>query len=361
MVRLAKKIFVIIPAAIVGIPVLAVLMLFAFLTLVEYRPKPLEAVPFTSGTQKIEKGTPLSIISWNIGYAGLGKDEDFFMDGGSKVQPDSKEVSDKYFSGIKAALKEFPSDIIFIQEIDLKSKRSWKFNQYEALKDWCGKEGAFAYNYKCVFVPIPFPPIGYLESGISTLTNFETSSATRFSLPVPFKWPTRVAKIKRCLLVTRLPVYENDKTTNKELVLVNFHLEAYDDGEGKIEQTKVLKEFITEEYAKGNYVIAGGDFNQTFPNSNAFPIIAPEGWVPGKLDPAFLNEGWQLVYDDSNPTCRALDAPYNDEKAKAHNWQYHVIDGFIISPNVEKLSANTIDLDFQNSDHNPVRMSFALR
>ena len=119
-----KKLFVIIPAVIVGIPVLAVLLLFVFLTLVEYRPKPVEAVPFTSGSQKIEKNTQISILSWNIGYAGLGKDEDFFMEGGSKVQPDSKEVSDKYFSGIKATLKDLQSDIIFIQEIDLKSKRS---------------------------------------------------------------------------------------------------------------------------------------------------------------------------------------------------------------------------------------------
>jgi len=45
-------------------------------------------------------------------------------------------------------------------------------------------------------------------------------------------------------------------------VLVNLHLEAYDSGEGKIAQTKLLVEFLEQEYAKGNYVIAGGDFNQ---------------------------------------------------------------------------------------------------
>lgn len=66
-----KKLFVIIPAVIVGIPVLAILLLFVFLTLVEYRPKPVEVVPFTSGSHKIEKNTQISILSWNIGYAGL--------------------------------------------------------------------------------------------------------------------------------------------------------------------------------------------------------------------------------------------------------------------------------------------------
>ena len=33
----------------------------------------------------------LRIMTYNIGYAGLDKSEDFFMDGGSEVQPDSKE------------------------------------------------------------------------------------------------------------------------------------------------------------------------------------------------------------------------------------------------------------------------------
>lgn len=50
-------------------------------------------------------------------------------------------------------------------------------------------------------------------------------------------------------------------------MLVNLHLEAYDDGEGKIAQTKQLREFIQSEYEKGNYVIAGGDLNQVFPGS----------------------------------------------------------------------------------------------
>ena len=49
------------------------------------------------------------------------------------------------------------------------------------------------------------------------------------------------------------------------------------------------------------------------------------------------------------------------EEAKNHDWQYHVIDGFIISPNIEKLSINVIDEDFQNSDHNPIYMTFSLK
>ena len=356
-----RKLFWIIPAALIGAPILAVVLVFLFLTIVEYRPKPIEEVPFSCGNQMLLKNTPVSFMSWNIGYAGLGKDEDFFMDGGKKSHPDSKEAVEKYFKGIKDTIGTHTADILFLQEIDIKSKRSYGINEYEAIKKLTGKGGAFAYNYKCIFVPIPFPPMGRIGSGVSTNTNFEIISAQRKALPVPFKWPTRVANLKRCMLITRIPVYENGGDSGRELVLANFHLEAYDSGEGKIAQTKALKEFIDSEYAKGNYVIAGGDFNQKFPGSEAFPVISPDGWIPGQLDADMLGNGWQFVYDDSKPTCRSLEAPYNDEKALAHNWQYYVIDGVIISPNIEKLSINVIDMDFENSDHNPIYMTFELK
>ena len=43
--------------------------------------------------------------------------------------------------------------------------------------------------------------------------------------------------LKRCLLIERLPIENSDK----ELVLINLHLEAYDEGEGKAKQTAIVK------------------------------------------------------------------------------------------------------------------------
>lgn len=356
-----RKLLFILPFAVIGAIILLAFLFILFLTLVEYRPKPVEKVPFTSNGKMLIYDKPVTLLTWNIGYAGLGKDEDFFMDGGHKVRPDSKKAVEQYFTGIKNTLGRHPADIIFIQEIDLKSKRTWKMNQHEALKNFTGMGEAFAYNYKCFYVPFPLPTIGHIESGVSTFTNFDTEAAERHSLPVPFKWPVRLANLKRCMLVTRIPVYKNGGASGQELVLANFHLEAFDSGEGKIAQTKALKEFIESEYSKGNYVIAGGDFNQTFPGARTLPVKWPDGWLPGKLDSDMLEEGWSFVFDDSKPTCRSNQHAYNNEEAAAHDWQYHIIDGFIISPNIEKLSVNVIDEDFQNSDHNPVYFTFTLK
>lgn len=156
----------------------------------------------------------------------------------------------------------------------------------------------------------------------------------------------RTANLKRCLLVSRYHIPDLDK----ELVVVNLHLEAYDDGEGKAAQTAMLFDILESEYAEGNYVIAGGDFNQTFPGTlDKWPIRAGEVWTPGVLEAESLPEGWSYVYDDSSPTCRLLDEPYD-----AQTSQHYVLDGFIVSPNIDVRSVKTQSLGFKYSDHNPV-------
>lgn len=356
-----RKLFFIIPSAVLLGLIICAALFVLLLTILEYRPKPVEKVPFTSGKKHLETNQTISLFDWNIGYAGLGKNEDFFYDGGKQVRPKSKKVVQNYLEGIKQTIARYPSDIIFLQEIDVKAHRTWKINQFEEIKNATQFGGSFAYNYKTLFVPIPFPPMGRVEAGLSIFTNLETISAERHSLPVPFKWPIRLANLKRCMLVTRIPLYKNGENTGLELILVNFHLEAFDNGEAKIAQTKALKQFIEREYQKGNYVISGGDFNQSFPASKEYPILDENNWKPGQLETDILAEGWQFIFDDSRPTCRLTSKPYNDEDAAAKNWQYYVIDGFLISPNIEPLSIKVLDEDFQNSDHNPIYFTFTLK
>ena len=121
----------------------------------------------------------------------------------------------------------------------------------------------------------------------------------------------------------------------------------------------MLREFLQAEYEKGNYVIAGGDFNQTFPGTlDKYPINNPSLWVPGVLEPEILPYGWSFVYDDSVPSCRLNNQPYDPESPST---QHYLIDGFIVSPNVELLSVNTLDEGFRFSDHNPVEMEIRLK
>ena len=186
-----------------------------------------------------------------------------------------------------------------------------------------------------------------------TMTPVE--DAERIQLPVPFSWPVSTANLKRCLLVSRIPVEGSDK----ELVLINLHLEAYDSGEGKIAQTRELKGILDEEYEKGNYVIAGGDFNQVFSSrDNDAPPAQPGKWEAGWIDVTAFGGNWQFLMDGDVPSCRSLDQPY--EGADPESFQYYLIDGFIVSKNITVTEAAAQDLGFKVSDHNPVLIQVTL-
>ena len=331
--------------------VLAVFVLgvLGWFTLREYRPDPVETVETPSGEKTLSLSDSFRVITYNTGYSGLDASEDFFMDGGTQVQPDSKEQVLNNSKGIQKILSDAEGDIYFLQEVDLDSKRSYHMNQKDFYENSLDMDSAFAANFKCDFVPYPFPPIGKVHSGLLTLTDLNTSSSSRISLPESFSWPLKTCNLKRCMLETRIPV----QGTDAELVLINFHLEAYDSGEGKIAQNKMLADKLEEEYLAGNYVIAGGDFNQTFPGMDTYPLIDTENWAPGIMEDDALPEHFSYAVDDSYPTCRLLNQPYTGSYETS---QVYVIDGFIVSDNLDISKIEVINTDFQYTDHQPVKL-----
>jgi endonuclease/exonuclease/phosphatase family metal-dependent hydrolase len=345
-----------IAGCIMGALVLAVGFLFAWLTFNEYKPSAVETVSIEGNAPaRVPSGQPLELYSWNIGYASLDAGQDFILDGGNGVWPSSQGVVENNIWAIQSFLASQAADFVFLQEVDANSRRSYGVDQAGYFTgSWQGSS-AFALNYFCKFVPYPFPRfLGRVESGLLTLNTFYAGTqAERIALPTPFSWPVRLAQLKRCLLAERLPVEGNDR----ELVLVNLHLEAYDSGEGREAQMKVLADFLKSEYAKGNYCVAGGDFNANFPGAEAvFPLTNTEDFVPGTIDPAQLGE-FRTAADITSPSARLLDKPYDGVR---EDRQFYVIDGFLVSPNVQVDSVKTIDLDFRNSDHNPVILTFTL-
>jgi endonuclease/exonuclease/phosphatase family metal-dependent hydrolase len=363
--------FVILPAVIIGVPVVIALLflcvLFIFLSVNEYRPDAVETVEVRNPAGgQAAAGNRIRVLSWNIGYASLDGTQDFFMDGGTRVRPSSDQTVKANLRGIWGLLSERDYDAALLQEVDAASRRSWYVDQAESLVDAFQGSSAFAYNFLAPFVPYPVPEfIGKVASGLLTLNKFGVSRAERIHLPGPFRWPVRTVNLKRCLLVERLPV----KDSGRELVLVNLHLEAYDlnlnglpldaydESGGRGTQIRTLMDFLAAEYEKGNYCIAGGDFNQTFPDFDETRFPLKEGvWAPAVLPS--LPEGWRYGADLSRPSCRLLDKPYSGNH---DDTQFYIIDGFILSPNVELVSVNTVNMEFRYSDHNPVELTAVLK
>ena len=323
---------------------------FLVLTATEYKPQDVEAVTVPGGSQKLELNKTFTIVSYNTGYAALGENADFFMDGGLTMRPDSPDVIKTYLAGITEELRELGADIYLMQEVDVNSKRSYGIDETAYYQEALGIPFSFALNFKSAFTPFPLSDMmGRVTSGLAVYTNYAVDSAERIQLPVPFSWPISCFNLKRCLLVNRMPI----EGTDKQLVAVDLHLEAYDDGEGKKAQTKQLYEFISSEYEKGNYVIAGGDFNQTFPGAFPFPEIKEGNWMPLTLDSS-LPSGFAFAFDAERPTCRLLDVPYKGNQDP----QFYIIDGFIVSENIIVDSVEVVETNFINSDHQPVKLVF---
>ena len=308
-------------------------------------------------TAKVDKSSDIDLLTWNIGYGSLDEKVDFYMDGGKMVQGQSKEATIENINAMTSKIKELDPDIFLIQEADINSKRSYKVNEVSVFKeafDGAHYEQSLARNFKAGYIPVPLGnALGKVESGITTFAKFDVSAAERVQLPIPFSWPVKLLNLKRCLLVNRLAI----EGSEKELIIINLHLEAYDDGEGKAKQLKQLMDIMQEEVNKGNYVIAGGDFNQTFSTTNYQKYPKTSDWACPVID-ASEYPNFQFVMDDNVPTCRSLNKPYFDSDKATH--QYWMIDGFVVSKNVQINTLETLDLQFKNTDHNPVKMNINL-
>lgn len=310
------------------------------------------------------RGQDYTALTYNIGFGAYDHAFSFFMDTGrmldgtpvtgTESRAASLEVVQANTQGVIGLAAGFAPDFQLYQEADVASHRSWKVDQSAEIRAaFPGYGSVFAHNFQSVFLMYPpTKPIGAVESGLLSLSRFAVEGAQRRSYPVDDGFPTKFFDLDRCFSVLRLPVEGGG-----ELVLMNSHMSAFDEG-GIIRaaQLKMLAEVMAEEQAKGNWVVVGGDFNHMltdtpFPSGQEVP-----GWVfPFDFDA--LPEGFSVVVADNAaevPTCRSTDMPYTP----GVNFTA-VLDGFIVSDNV-RARAENVDNNFRYSDHNPVLLTFAL-
>ena len=88
-----------------------------FITFSDFKPdKVISLIDNKNPVDIVESTDTLKFISWNIGYAGLGAEMDFFYDGGKKVRP-TKQLGRKYLDGIKTFVQNNKIDYWLFQEV----------------------------------------------------------------------------------------------------------------------------------------------------------------------------------------------------------------------------------------------------
>lgn len=309
--------------------------------------------------ESVKLQTKYTVVTQNIGFGAYTQNFTFFMDGGKQSWAESEESVIECIGKATDVVEGFNPDFVLFQEVDYDSTRSYHINQREIIEQrFDDFSGAFAVNYNSAFLMYPFTgPHGASKAGILTLSRFDISSALRRSLPISESF-SKFLDLDRCYSKSRIPV-EN----GKELVLYNVHLSAYGGSdEIRTAQMTMLFDDMKFEYEKGNYCVCGGDFNHDFTGDSTQKLNGGQtvdfGWAqpfPKELLPACIERCMDYDTEFLVPTCRNCDIPY--EKGNPT----FIVDGFLVTTNVETVTVKNIETDFEYSDHNPVVLEFILK
>jgi len=297
----------------------------------------------------------LKLVTWNIGYAGLGASMDFFYDGGKRVRCSREETLENLRGIIQHEALSRRPDFILMQEVDKYARRTYYHDETELISAAFTEHTSwFVKNYDVKFVPLPwYNPMGRVVAGLLTLSKYPALESFRISLPGEFDFVTQLFMLNRCAHVLKFPA-----SNNKKLVVINTHNTAFDDGTQRIAQWNFIRDYALKEYNEGNYVVVGGDFNLNPPCFNPNLISTgdnaysqPGGYPPCNAFP----QGWNFIYQKEFPTNRNVDEAYQRGKTPVTT-----IDFFILSPNISCIHHHTWFDGFRFSDHHPVEAEIVL-
>ncbi|MDP5272780.1 endonuclease/exonuclease/phosphatase family protein [Chengkuizengella axinellae] len=343
--------------SLIVIVVLSFALFLTYMTITEEVPEDVIQLDVQNNNQMVLKqGETFSTTIFNIGYGGLDKEQDFFMDGGKGSRSSSEKQTLTNLENTLSFLQNTNSDFILIQEIDVKASRSYNTNQVDMFKEHLkGYDSTFAYNYNTPWVPVPLlNPMGYVNSGLLSFSKYKIEKSTRYQLPGRETWPVQLFELDRAIIETKIPV-----DNGKYLRMVNLHLSAYDKG-GKIraQQVTFLIEYMNGHYKNGDYVVLGGDWNHLLSDVQFEDPNFLEEWPEWlvQLPEDFTEGGFQWAVDSTVYTVRDNVKPY----VEGENF-VTIIDGFLVSPNIEIVDVTGFDLGFENSDHNPVTTILKLK
>lgn len=287
-------------------------------------------------------GQRLQLLSWNIGYAGLGSGSDFFKDLGSSIRPPSPEAVDANLSGIRTAMASIDADLFLFQEMARPSYVTYRRDVLSRLKEDLPNHAAnFVPDFRTHFVPRPFSLRIGNASFVRPEAEIERIVLDGHTERYAAGLASRVYTVHRIRLDGTVP-----------WTIFNLHLSAFDESDsGKREtQAQEVIALAEAEWLAGRCVVVGGDWNMRLVPTDFPHDTDPrfQFWIRD-LVPDLLPEGWRWIVDRTAPTVRTLHKPF----VAGENY-VTIVDGWAVSPNVRVEDVKTHDLGFAHSDHNPI-------
>lgn len=282
----------------------------------------------------------LSVMTYNIGW----------LSGMTNNLPVDR-AEELYAQNLKTAiaqLRKLNADIIGFQEIDIDAKRSFYYNQPDSLGLALQYlNGALAVNWDKNYVPFPYWPIKYhfgkLISGQYLMSNLEIVHNEYLTLPKPVNAPFYY----NAFYLDRLIQKSWLKTNKGDVLVMNVHLEAFDQETRILHVDAVIAEYL--KYAGQLPVLLIGDFNSR--------AIGADGPINESARKMFEVPGIGVAISDSifelNPLKNYTFSSGNPEEKI--DYIFYNIDF------IEKLDAKVLQEFGEASDHFPVWMRFVIK
>ncbi|MBL4871110.1 MAG: hypothetical protein JKX72_09165 [Robiginitomaculum sp.] len=266
-------------------------------------------------------GETITVLNWNIGYAGLGHDSDFITDGGKNLYPPSKQSVETNLKGIQNLIAAHPANIHLFQEVSEPDMLTLGVDVLDGLRSVLpNQDWYFTNDISTRFIPQK----NAMHHGLAIFSGIKTLPTKTIRLPLE---PTRLNGILKRQY--HIQYQELTDRRGKNWVIINIHLSAFDeDGNIRIKQFEELLVIADQFYQEGKYVVIGGDWNMQLTPTD-FPTTTKEKylfWLK-VLPKEKLKPGWQLLFDAEVPTVRTNERPYN----KGENYTT-IIDGFLFLP-----------------------------
>ncbi len=291
------------------------------------------------------------LVSWNLGYAGLGWESNFVADGGKAWLPRSQTYVRANLAGIQSTLRSLEADIYLLQEVASPCLVNRQVDVLAGVKETlAGCQYVYSPDLRTRWIP---PPLN-INVGNALFSSIPMIGCEGRLLTSEAGYYAGVLKTHYRMLVSRFKVIGS----SAQLTVVNIHLAAFDeDASTRLQQLREVITFAQHEYQQGNFVVVGGDWNLRLVDTN-FPHETEERFLFWLDDfpMTWLATGWHLAADKSVPSVRTLHKKYI-----ARDNYVGVIDGFLLSPNIEIENVNNMDVGFQYSDHQPVVLAMTLR
>ncbi|MCH3880743.1 endonuclease/exonuclease/phosphatase family protein [Tenacibaculum aquimarinum] len=271
-----------------------------------------------------------SIVTYNIGYlSGMTN---------NRAIAKPKELFDKNLEIVKSEFKKVKADIIAFQEIDYASARSYDVDQQDEIAKLGYNYIAEGTNWDETYVPFPYwPPsmhFGRMNSGQSVISKYPIKEYKRIVLE-------RVADApfyRDALYIERLAQVTKVVIEDKEVVVINVHLEAFDK-QTRVNQFNAVLELFNS-YKNEYPTILLGDFNSRARDKEA---IIQKMFALNDVGNAAFNAGNPgNTFDTKNPVER-IDYIFYTKKS------------------IEYLDGKVLTQFGEASDHIPVEMHFKLR